>query len=244
MPILLALDASTPRTALALGTFDRGSGASAMIAAWSEEDGANQASTWLVEQLRALCGGAGIDLREVTAIACGQGPGTFTGTRVAVATAKGLALGLGVPCVPVSTLAAVAASSSSAAPGRVLALLDARRDEVYAGGFEVRASGVARLLDDRCAAIEDVLKDMPDPTCLIGPGVQAMWNRLPAALQSRAEATAGMTPAGLWRAAAAAALAGADVPAREFEAVYLRGSYAELGIHRPKRPMIRSPFID
>lgn len=67
------------------------------------------------------------------------GPGTFTGLRVGLAAARGLALATGLPLVGITTLQAIAANTASeTAPeeGRVLALLDAKRGEVYTQHFE------------------------------------------------------------------------------------------------------------
>lgn len=90
---------------------------------------------------------AGIQRSQLDAIAVGRGPGAFTGVRLAVSMAQGVALALDRPVVPVSTLAALAASSwlsherSAAtggdAPRRVLAAIDARMGDVYSGAFEL-----------------------------------------------------------------------------------------------------------
>lgn len=90
---------------------------------------------------------AGVGLEEVGCIAVSCGPGSFTGLRVALATAKGLALGGDVALVGVPTLEALAATELSAwgapapaAPGTLVApCLDARKGEVYAAGFTIRA---------------------------------------------------------------------------------------------------------
>ena len=66
---------------------------------------------------------------EVHAIAVGIGPGTFTGLRIGVATARGLAQARGVELRPVSSLAALAAGMEDASR---LAVLDAKRGEVFA----------------------------------------------------------------------------------------------------------------
>ena len=71
--------------------------------------------------------GAGWD--DVTAVAVGVGPGTFTGLRIGVATARGLAHARGLPLHPVSSLAALVAGIEG---DRRLAVIDARRGEVYA----------------------------------------------------------------------------------------------------------------
>jgi tRNA threonylcarbamoyladenosine biosynthesis protein TsaB len=74
--------------------------------------------------------------RNVDLVACGAGPGSFTGLRIGLATAKGLAFALGKPLVVASSLAALAVEAEQAAENNdaaILAILDARRGEVYAG---------------------------------------------------------------------------------------------------------------
>ncbi len=83
---------------------------------------------------------AGLSRRELDGIAVGRGPGAFTGVRLAISLAQGLALGLGVPVVPVSSLAALALDApDNGAP--VLAVIDARMGEIYAGCYRRTANG-------------------------------------------------------------------------------------------------------
>jgi tRNA threonylcarbamoyladenosine biosynthesis protein TsaB len=81
---------------------------------------------------------AGIGWDELDLLAVGTGPGTFTGLRIGIATARALAHARELPIVGVSTLRSLA--SAAAAAARVddrlaLAVLDARRGEVFAAGW-------------------------------------------------------------------------------------------------------------
>jgi tRNA threonylcarbamoyladenosine biosynthesis protein TsaB len=84
----------------------------------------------LVEEVLAA---AGAGWPDVERLAVGVGPGGFTGLRLGVATARALAQARGMPLAGVSSLAALAAG---AGPGTVLAVIDARRGEVFAAAWE------------------------------------------------------------------------------------------------------------
>lgn len=92
---------------------------------------------------------------KVDAIAVSAGPGSFTGLRIGVSSAKGLAFAWDVPLIAVPTLESLAdhaVNEKVIRPGEcILALVDARRDEVYAQLFE--------LLDGSIAAC-DVPRDL------------------------------------------------------------------------------------
>lgn len=102
---------------------------------------------------------AGLGLEELEAVVVGAGPGSFTGVRIAASLAKGLCFARELPLFAYSSLAAVAASTGG---GRVCALFDARRGEVYAAAFRAEdlphphwgpaALPVEGLLDDLRAA--------------------------------------------------------------------------------------------
>jgi len=246
---ILAIDAATPRCVVAVGWVDTAAGAQALVVGDDEEE-ADQASATLTARIERALARAGIGVRALAAVACGRGPGTFTGTRVAVASAKGLAYGLGRPVVPVSTLAAVAASHAHA--GTVLAVLDARRGEVYGGCWRWesgRAGGMPRmeaLGEERVATLSSWLEEIapwPADLRVVGSGVAAYREALPPALVEAAEVLPGPTAAGLWAASVAAFAAGRACHPAALEAVYLRASYAELGVHTPKRPFVKSPFV-
>lgn len=79
---------------------------------------------------------AGLRLKQVDVLGFGRGPGSFTGVRVGVGVAQGLAMGAELPVVPVSNLVAmVEAVYQQSGNEEVIALIDARMNEVYFAQF-------------------------------------------------------------------------------------------------------------
>lgn len=125
---LLAFDTSTDSLSIAV---QHGA------ALWQHSGpGGTQASVALIPALRSLMAQAGLCFDQLDAIVFGRGPGSFTGLRTACAVAQGLAYGAragqGLPVLPVDSLLAVAEQARQQdGCTRVLAVLDARMDEVY-----------------------------------------------------------------------------------------------------------------
>jgi tRNA threonylcarbamoyl adenosine modification protein YeaZ len=91
-------------------------------------------SLTLMPAIDFLMTNAGLQPEDLDRIAVAQGPGSYTGLRIAVTTAKTLASTLNIDLVGVSSLAAIAANVDVA--GKVVPLIDARRQNVYAGIYE------------------------------------------------------------------------------------------------------------
>jgi tRNA threonylcarbamoyladenosine biosynthesis protein TsaB len=115
--------------------------------------------------------------RRLDVIAVTVGPGAFTGIRVGVGLALGVAMARGIPISPWSSLLVRAAL----VPGelRVLAILDAKRERVYAGTFRTDGGTPEPLSDERDAALQDVLP--PAPFVAVGEGAVTFTNALLAA---------------------------------------------------------------
>jgi tRNA threonylcarbamoyladenosine biosynthesis protein TsaB len=108
---------------------------------------------------------AGADWPAVDRIAVGVGPGTFTGLRIGVATAHALARARDLPLVGVSTLHSLAygAAEADEATDAVMAVIDARRGEVFAAGWattQARQAGAPPLLSPRALAPEALAEVM------------------------------------------------------------------------------------
>lgn len=136
--IVLGFDTSTSATAVALRLADR----STTHARDDPPPGAHPGhATRLLPMAHELLVAAGVPWSAVERIAVGVGPGTFTGLRVGVATARGLAQSLCAELVGVSSLQALAAAALAAESQQagervaVLAVIDARRGEVFAAAY-------------------------------------------------------------------------------------------------------------
>ena len=97
----------------------------------------------ILPMIESLLLEAGVSRRRLQAIAVGRGPGAFTGVRLAISVAQGLALGLDIPVLPVSSLAALAQDAPAGIEAPILAVIDARMGEIYAGAFARDAHGMA-----------------------------------------------------------------------------------------------------
>ena len=171
---LLAFDTSTDTMSIAVS---RGVGVSAQV--WQHTGaGGAQASSTLIPAIRQLMHQAGLRFDQLDAIAFGRGPGSFTGLRTACSVAQGLAFGAGVPVLPVDTLLAVAEearhqeevmrqsggapSHAPSSPFRVLALLDARMDEVYAANYEFNSGSCLQHEGYSLIQPENIVNHLPD----------------------------------------------------------------------------------
>ena len=123
--LILALDASTPATTVALAC-ESGREVLAEVSVT-----ARGASETLLPAVHAALDLSGEDLGSVERVLAGVGPGTFTGIRIAAATARALSAGTGIPLSKNSTLDALAAPALSFS-GDVLAVLDAKRGQIFA----------------------------------------------------------------------------------------------------------------
>ncbi|WEX77787.1 tRNA (adenosine(37)-N6)-threonylcarbamoyltransferase complex dimerization subunit type 1 TsaB [Sinorhizobium numidicum] len=130
--LVLAID--TSGTGCAAAVYD--SGAAKVLARAGADIGRGHAER-LMDFIDEALAASNRQLAEIERIAVTIGPGSFTGIRVGVAAARGLALALGKPAVGVSTLQVIAESTRLKHPGQpVLAVIDARRDEVYVQSFD------------------------------------------------------------------------------------------------------------
>ena len=99
-------------------------------------------SAQLVPQIAALLAKHRFKKQDIDAFAVASGPGSFTGLRVGLSAIKALAEILNKPVATVSLLEAIAASQSVS--GKIFAVMDAGRGEVYVGEYDLNSAPVIR----------------------------------------------------------------------------------------------------
>jgi len=139
------------------------------LVAGRAEDGARQHAERLLPLITETLAEAGWRFADLQLLCLTRGPGSFTGLRIGLAAARGLALALQLPVLGLSTLEALAAGVVAAPRPAVLALIDARRGQLYAQAFA--ASGAAAGPPRACRPRDAAAMLPPAPVALVGSGI-------------------------------------------------------------------------
>jgi len=113
-----------------------------------------------------------VRLDEISVVAVDVGPGLFTGMRVGLASAKALAQALRVPMIGMSSLDLLAYPMRHT--GRtVVAVIDARKGELFYAFYRPVPGGVQRVLEPQCGTIDDLIAEVMarrDDVICVGDG--------------------------------------------------------------------------
>jgi len=112
---------------------------------------------------------AGRDRGELAGLGIVTGPGSFTGLRVGISTALGLQSALALPVFGMGSLEALARAVAWEGDG--LALLDARRSEVYVQGFRRAGAAVSALGPPLALSPADAAERAASAAWAVGDGV-------------------------------------------------------------------------
>lgn len=181
-------------------------------------------SAQLVPEIVSLLKKHGFTKNHIGAFAVASGPGSFTGLRVGLAAIKALADVLQKPIATVSLLEALALSGS--ATDKVLAALDAGRNEVFVGEYDLsNAQMITEQLltrDELFAAAKSVTIITPDKIIAEVATAKALPVMLVEAPRSDAIARLG------WKRIQA----GQTVSPEDLEANYIRRADAEIAVQK------------
>jgi tRNA threonylcarbamoyladenosine biosynthesis protein TsaB len=232
MSTIIAIETSSELASAALVRGDR------IVA--REASGVQTHSQSVLPMVQELLREAGITLAQCDGVAFGAGPGSFTGVRTACGVAQGLAFGADLPVIPVVTLLAMAqacrealGASNTSGNSDVLAVLDARMEEVYWAQYRFD-NGWQTVIEPTLSAAAAVAPQGKVVACGNGlAAYPAAFRDLPLVGDTR--------PAVMPHAVQVAQLArvafgqGKTVAARDAQPLYLRNKVALTTVERQAR---------
>lgn len=182
-------------------------------------------SAQLVPTLASLLQKHEVSSHEIGGFVAASGPGSFTGLRVGLAAIKGLAEVLKKPIAIVSVLEALASSSEQ--QGKVAAVLDAGRGEVFCGLYLIR-EGQTQKIDEQLLSQNECLAVIKreNPVCIVAGDSSVVSVIQSAGVQLQPVARPGSEAVA--RIGLRKLLAGETVSVEKLDANYLRRSDAEI----------------
>lgn len=160
--LILGIESSTQLVGCAIG------GHEGVLGLFELCRGRRHAET-LVPSIEFVCRQAGIQLSEISVVAVDIGPGLFTGLRVGLAAAKAIAQALRVPMIGIPSLDLLA-YPMHLTHRLIVAVIDARRGEVYSALYRHSPGGVQRVGEFRVRRPEELVADV-----LAGPSEEVLF---------------------------------------------------------------------
>lgn len=129
MALILNIETATTNCSVSLAK-------DGQLLALEESDNAGYAHAELLHvYIEKVLDRAKLKPKQLDAIAVSKGPGSYTGLRIGVSAAKGLCFAIGKPLISTDTLQSMALQVEISL-GSIVAMLDARRMEVYSAIFD------------------------------------------------------------------------------------------------------------
>jgi tRNA threonylcarbamoyladenosine biosynthesis protein TsaB len=186
----------------------------------------------LVPAIEFTCKQAGVELKELGAIAVDIGPGLFSGLRVGVTTAKTLAQALRLPMIGVASLDLLAFPVRHSSR-LIVPVIDARRGEVFYACYRQVPGGVQNLSGYEVGTPDDLASELVakgEDALLLGDGALRYADEFSRVAGGHITGPPNVYPsaAALVALAHAKALREEFVSPSELEPLYLRRTDAEL----------------
>ena len=165
--LILGIEAATHRVGCAIG------GHEGVMGLYESARDRRLAET-LVPAIQFVMRQARIGLDEIGAVAVDVGPGLYTGLRVGVAAAKAIASALRVPMVGIPSLDLLALPVRHTSR-TIVAMIDARRGELFYAFYRAVPGGVQRLTPHQVGKPDDVVSELQatgQDVLLVGDGAR------------------------------------------------------------------------
>lgn len=164
-----------------------------LILAMHEQEAGGAQGSLLLPTIDRLLSQSGLQLSDLSGLACSIGPGSFTGIRVGIATCLGLRGATGLPLTLVPTLEAMA-RSLEAATLPVCPMLVSRRGEAYWAIFRWTSGRLDRVVGEQVGTPRAFAQSLTEPTLVFGAGWSSMESEIRAALSESVTVTVGPHP--------------------------------------------------
>ena len=136
-------------------------------------------TTLILPMVQQLLAEAGLSLSQLDALAVDRGPGSFTGVRIGTSVVQGLGFAVDLPVVPVSSLATLAQTVwQKLQHENVLALIDARMQEVYWAHYVLQGQEMILLGEEQVSPVTQLMKDNEATVYCVGSGSRLYQEQL------------------------------------------------------------------
>lgn len=173
---ILAIDTSTEVASVALMSNND------VLSA--QQDNIRTHARFILPMIDRLMAETGLQFHQLDKVVFGCGPGSFTGLRIACSVVKGIAYAHDLGLVPVSTLGAIAYSARAQTESMstpVLAVLDARMQEMYWGFYLDHQY----LSNEQVSPVSNITVPLDQPLLLAGVGIELYWSMFPETIKSK-----------------------------------------------------------
>ncbi len=150
--LILGVTTSTQQVGCAIG------GHEGVLASAHSARGKRHAET-LAPSIDFVRRQARVELSEISVVAVDVGPGLFTGLRVGIAAAKAMAHALRVPMIGISSLDLLAWPVRHTTR-EIVAVVDARRGEVFHARYRTTPGGVQRISGPSVSSPQELQADL------------------------------------------------------------------------------------
>lgn len=123
------------------------------------QKGNNDHSVTLMDNIERMFTTQGFGVRDLGKIIVGIGPGSYTGVRIGVSVAKIFAWSHKIPLFTVSSLALKASGENE--EGKVLSIIEARRNHGFVGVYEIKGGGLYLNERDHYRDLEGMHNELP-----------------------------------------------------------------------------------
>ncbi|KRL39590.1 tRNA (adenosine(37)-N6)-threonylcarbamoyltransferase complex dimerization subunit type 1 TsaB [Lacticaseibacillus manihotivorans] len=145
-------------------------------------------SEQLLPTIQNLLKQSDLTIDQIDRIVVAEGPGSYTGIRIAVTTGKTLAYTLNKELVGVSSLAALAAGVTDT-QALIVPLMDARRQNVFAGVYQWVNGELINVVQDSHLPLTQLLEEvrvLRQPAVFVGADVEKFADEIRSTLGAKA----------------------------------------------------------